>query len=517
MSKFRKAKRARRHDEEWFNAHDSKWWRAARQACFWGSVGAMAVCTVAAAILIYQMPRQCDPPHAWYQGKVLLDVAPNVDERGFFSTLDLRGLRAKLEDYDRLGAQAVHLKGMNSERRDEGGEFLHRPSADFMSSYERVFGKRGGELVSELRELARAAHDRNMTLLAQVPVVPGEGDGQGRSVSVDLQHAVSKAVEFWGGVGADGVFLDGLERFDEEPDMAGRLRLWDLSLNGNSRQPSSSSSSSVSDSGGEAERKILMASYQMVRNLQDKSEREDGGKSFAEALNHLSLLDAKLDLDSSDVDGMNRLVSEAAAWDMEEGRPWINWNMRVSSGGKATATSLPLTNAHLAFQLFLPGTISIDAAASNVTGDSSGSSDDDVLGNLTRVRTLAVPIFMNGNYRRCECPDKPGGFEKELNFILRDASSSDKDGGEESRSRSSGKLVQMERFYSRRNRYILVANFGDSDAGLEAVGRMYSAGKLVVDTSGRHEEAETGGDGEDVVIKEMSLSPGNAYVFKLPK
>ena len=31
--------------------------------------------------------------------------------------------------------------------------------------------------------------------------------------------------------------------------------------------------------------------------------------------------------------------------------------------------------------------------------------------------------------------------------------------------------------------YILVANFGDSDEGLE---RMYLAGKLVVDTSERH-------------------------------
>ncbi len=62
------------------------------------------------------------------------------------------------------------------------------------------------------------------------------------------------------------------------------------------------------------------------------------------------------------------------------------------------------------------------------------------------------------------------------------------------------------------DRYILVANFGDSDEGLE---RMYLAGKLVVDTSERH-KAETGGDREDF-IKEMSLSPGKAYTFKLPK
>ncbi len=61
--------------------------------------------------------------------------------------------------------------------------------------------------------------------------------------------------------------------------------------------------------------------------------------------------------------------------------------------------------------------------------------------------------------------------------------------------------------------YILVANFGDSDEGLE---RMYLAGKLVVDTSERH-KAETGGDREDFVIKEMSLLPGNAYTFMLPK
>ena len=58
----------------------------------------------------------------------------------------------------------------------------------------------------------------------------------------------------------------------------------------------------------------------------------------------------------------------------------------------------------------------------------------DSLSNLTSVRALAVPIHMNGNYKRCACDD---GVVKETNYALREPMQD---------------IIQLERFYSRRNR-----------------------------------------------------------------
>ncbi len=60
-----------------------------------------------------------------------------------------------------------------------------------------------------------------------------------------------------------------------------------------------------------------------------------------------------------------------------------------------------------------------------------------------------------------------------------------------------------------------MANFGEEESGLEAVGRMYSSGELLVDTSfsGEGDDASLG----HVDIREMRLRPGHAFVIKLPK
>ena len=73
-------------------------------------------------------------------------------------------------------------------------------------------------------------------------------------------------------------------------------------------------------------------------------------------------------------------------------------------------------------------------------------------------------------------------------------------------------VVQLERFYSRRNRYVLVANFGNSAESLQAIGRIYTGGVLVLDTSNSVSELNS-----DVLFKQMVLPPGQAVVIKIPK
>ena len=67
------------------------------------------------------------------------------------------------------------------------------------------------------------------------------------------------------------------------------------------------------------------------------------------------------------------------------------------------------------------------------------------------------------------------------------------------------------RFYSRRHRYVLVANFGDEETNLSEIGRIYSGGQLVLDTSNEMPIDQ------DVLFNAITLSSGQAIVIKLPK
>ena len=130
---------------------------------------------------------------------------------------------------------------------------------------------------------------------------------------------------------------------------------------------------------------------------------------------------------------------------------------------------------------------------------------------MTSLRALAVPIHMNGNYRKCHCE---AGTTKEINYLI---------------SQPINETIQLERYYSRRHRYVLVANFGQDPVNLDPVGKIYSGGELVLDTSqslpkndGKEEEEEIGKnkeEKEDEVTKfsTINLQPGEAIVIKLPK
>ncbi len=222
----------------------------------------MVVSTAVAAVLIYHMPRQCDPPHAWYQGKVILDVSPDLAEDGVtLGRLDLDALRTRLPSYSALGAQTLHLKGLGAARRDKrSGDFVNRPTAELEENYASVFGKRGSELESSLRSLSASLHALNMTLMVQVPVKEREGD----SSLLELDHSVSRAVVFWAGCGVDGIFLDGLERFLSprgEADLLARyLGVWETLFE----------QSATTDN-----ERVIMGSYDLVRRLEKEGKDVD--------------------------------------------------------------------------------------------------------------------------------------------------------------------------------------------------------------------------------------------------
>ena len=74
-------------------------------------------------------------------------------------------------------------------------------------------------------------------------------------------------------------------------------------------------------------------------------------------------------------------------------------------------------------------------------------------------------------------------------------------------------------FIPRRNRYVLVANFGDEHVNLEPVGQIYSGGELVLDTSNTLNfiDQEENLSNQVVKFSSIDLQPNEAIVIKLPK
>ena len=64
--------------------------------------------------------------------------------------------------------------------------------------------------------------------------------------------------------------------------------------------------------------------------------------------------------------------------------------------------------------MLLPGTINIGGNGRNIQQEM----DVDQLRNMTNLRAVAVPIYMNGNYKRCNCPEEKDMHVKEENYLM---------------------------------------------------------------------------------------------------
>ena len=492
------------HDDEWFAANDNKYWVATRFICFWASIVSMIAATVAAGIFIAYMPRECNPKIEWYHGTVTLDITPTIHAENSWN-IDVELLSNRLAYYHSVGIQTLHLRDFSRKNlpkriQDKNNDLneLYYPTRRIISLSEKMINgvaKSNANPASSnhtLKELASSLHRNNMTLMVQIPIVGVSNESEKGVISLDLQQDVSKAIAYFMQQGADGIFLDGLEHFGSDRWAAEKVKIWrdmldQYGVTNNSR--------------------ILMTSYKFAKNL----EKANNAKAD-EALKHISLLDATLSLETStnedteqDVALFNKTsesLNDIVMWDSVKGKPWINWNLDTES--------IPLSNAALALQMLLPGTINIGGLEKNPplsdlqllehVAINNHSAAGDQFHNLTRLRALHVPIYMNGNYKRCNCPEEENGYAKEKNFVMNQPAGMQD-------------VIQLERFYSRRNRLVLVANFGSIDMDLAPIGRIYSGGELVIDTSNNLTHLLN----TDVKFKSITLLSKEAIVMKLPK
>lgn len=457
----RKAKKARVHDEAWFDSHDNKSWKIARFVCFYASIFAMAVSFVVAGILIYFIPTSCNPHTEWYQGSVAINVRPTFEPLTGDWKLDLAALEQRLPDLKEQGVSILHLKDLTVRNPKVPG--VYYPAKSFLAAYDQVLGNK-----SQVQHFVRTAHKANFSLMVQIPVVDSNADSN--DLTLELDFAVSKHIAFWSGLDVDGVFLDGLERFSSDALIANTLSKWQLLL--------------TKVKTGRSQEKIIMTSYKFAENLHEDEDKEKDRETI---LSHIKLLDATVNLSKLNFSVLSAEIASVVTWDTQvRSRPWINWNL------DPTSIASNNSKAAVALQFLLPGTVSLE----------DGSISEGLMSNLSKLRAEAVPIHMNGLYRGCDCPNEER--EKEPNYSL----ASPVDG-----------LVQLDRFFVRRRRFVLVANFAGTKISLAPVAKSYSVGAVVIDThdSEDRDDDEVNMDEEVIGLETLTVDPGNALVIKLPK
>uniref|UniRef100_A0A0K2UDH0 Uncharacterized protein n=1 Tax=Lepeophtheirus salmonis TaxID=72036 RepID=A0A0K2UDH0_LEPSM len=433
-------------DEEWFQHNDTKYWATARGICFWGSISFILCCILAAGIVIAQMPKTCDPTISWYQGIVSVEL----DFEENFHDLLSHGI-INLKEH---GIKSIVLRD-NAHKNHSTKEFVEKNIPDFFHNKSLAL------------KFTQELHDHDINLIVEIPVIGDVANDKEYWIeavlSLELQHTVANCIKFWVQRGVDGIILRGLNHFSSDTWIGDAVSDWRTVM---------------AKYGTSSTNKILVTEVEFAEKIGDES-----------LIKKMDLLDASLQIPESHFEMLSALekMYNITSWDTSLEHPWINWNLK---------SVRPLSNAILALQFMLPGTI-------NVLREDIESSSS-IFKELTSLRKESVPIYMNGNYRRCNCLEL---FEKEINFEFH----LHKDG-----------ILQMERFYNRRNRFVYVGNFGGNGTlGLDSVAKIYSGGYVQIHT-GRGTDFGNASNinstrGNYAEFKDISLEPGEAIVMKLPK
>jgi len=462
----KKAKYIIRNSADFFDRYDNKYWAISRQVCFWASTLSIIASIIGAVVLILLMPKTCDPEVQWWQGKLTLDIIPRNRTDGP-PAVDIVKLIHNIPRYKRIGVQTLKLKHL----------YLSTPDSDLnpfnSSSWLPLESELAKSRISQpefLSTLALDLHNAGMTLMVEIPAFQGMNDGK---MDYTLERAIMTAVVTWAEFGVDGISIVGLEHFSRDPFLPGNVRTWSTKFQQYGTSPNT---------------KILAGPSQLPSNIEEKFPAVEGDDELSAAftgIQSFNLLDATLNLGSKELtSGIVDAVAQAAMWDLAPSQPWINWALQGKEADQ-------LSNAELAFLMFLPGTVSL--------GQQMHWDEDyeDLVTRLAKIRASAVPVFMNGNYKTCHghCTNFA---EKELNHVVHVLENN---------------LLLLERSFSRRNRYMVVANVGTSNSSLHDVSKLFAGGELILDTHnpGREEE------GQYIDFKDAELSGMQAYVIKFPK
>ncbi|XP_011164277.1 maltase A2 isoform X2 [Solenopsis invicta] len=530
-----------------------KWnWPLIRKTCYWSLMSILTGCAALVIGIIATMPTKCDPPVEWWQGSTFYEIFPasfQDSTKGADGIGDLRGIIMRLDYLKNLGVRAVRLNSI----------FPAPHYPEYYSNISNMTGvnKELGTL-EDFSGLVRAIHERNMSIVLDLPLYPfvksssGEAPrvnvteralrerrdfadniviGDARlpstpSASVEVirdvlssplhnvkrhvlptvrqqEHPVSEAVRVWQQRGVDGFYLKGLEHYVDENTFANDLRYWRSLL-----RPGNIFICHVSA--------LDAATSVVARNS---------------ILSRIDLIDVTLRLvnGTRNIKAQIESITKGVLFE-KPGYPWIHWSVG-SVDTSRVASTIAVRNASMAASLLammLPGTPSI------FYGDEIGIEDCECWDHkdLAHVHNL-VPMYwekedgsgssFSPSGVTAWLPEAGKPMETSLKSTITKMAKLRMEATpvyikavlRESQITANcdvryveDEMIVIERWYPRRNSYVYVANFGNKTR-VKDLSFLYYGGHVVVGPRYRMNK--------NVYFKELIVPPGEAFVIKLDK
>lgn len=448
---------------------------------------------------------------SWYEGSVFYEVFPasfkdsNGDGLG-----DLRGLANGVDHLTKLGVVGVRLNSIFPSKNYP----YHFDNVSTLLAIDEALGTS-----DDLKYLVRTFHDRNLSLILDLPIYPhltqldavantnemsnanliNDNDNVriARSSS-DEQNTVIKAIRTWIRYGIDGIYVKGLENFHQDPLLLDNVRAWKTLLGPN---------------------RILMIGNRILNKVSN---------SQAEQLvKHVDLVDIFVDVTNG-----TQQIAQQINTNLKgilrpgAGGPYIQWSLGGVSKHRMSYSLTP--NATLAatiMSLMLPGSPSIfygDEHSLQESHDPHGDHRDTK--HLHHLAPMAWNTHEAHFTNRESLPWIPGGanvsfdnFDTIANMIaLRDLSPSiyknviHKNGKIESNTMAvyneRGNILILSRWYPRRNRFVSISNFGEKKVTLDLTNYFYSGEIMVGDA--KHQR---------IYFDRFEIDPIKTIVIKLDK
>ncbi|PNF16754.1 hypothetical protein B7P43_G00865 [Cryptotermes secundus] len=525
-------------------------WPLIRKFSFWSVVSLLVACVCIVITLIANLPTKCNPHHDWWQGTLFYEVFPaSFKDDNSDGTGDLRGLGKQTFYLKSLGVQVVRLNSIfQAEHYPENYDQVQNlteisPVLGNMKDFNFVVNMLHRQNISvvldlplspfikqlpisekETEEQIDAAEKNSQFVFMDSPTenetesqLNVEASNRVKSMEAHSDNMVTYAINYWLKNGVDGIYLKGLEYLVYEPEFESLIREW--------RKVTRSFNKGLDHE------KMLMCSMDVLNAL----DPEDDSRKVEAVLNNMDLIDVRLDIVSNGTQGLKIQVDKVVKGGQfsKPGYPWIHWSMG-SIDTKRLSSQLPIANASLAavlFEMMLPGTPSIfygDEIGLEELKDPEREREDIghnhhlppmhwsaqypgfgftqpgilswlpfshawsnvAAGHLTIVQTVSKlredspSIYMNGIYK-----DNVKLPNYEIRTVGRD-------------------IMIVERFYPRRNSYLIMINFG-SQTQIKDLSSIYYGGEVIADQRGRV--------GHYLTFHALTLFPGEVIIIKLDK
>ncbi|XP_072760582.1 maltase A2 isoform X1 [Anoplolepis gracilipes] len=533
-----------------------KWnWSLIRKTCYWTLMSILIGCAALVVGIIATMPKRCDPPVEWWQGSTFYEIFPASFQdsiKGADGIGDLRGIIMRLDYLKGLGVQAIRLNSIF-------------PASHYPEYYSEIsnmmdVNKDLGTL-EDFSALVREIQKRNMSIVLDLPLYPfvknlsnqaphirkvnGTEWLQDRqdpvndpvrepsavSTSVETirtvltsippplkitrreipsssrsnhqqEDSISEAIKIWQLRGVNGFYLQGLEHYVNEDTFVSSLIYWKSLLHPNN---------------------IFICHMKVLEAATSTVARNS-------ILSRINLLDVTLRLNSTmGIKAQIEQITKGVLFD-KPAYPWIHWSV----GGVDTsrvASTITVKNASVAASLLsmmLPGTPSI------FYGDEIGIEDCECQDHkdLAHVHNL-VPMYWEKKDSASSSfsplgittwlPEAEKPMETSLTGTIKEMARLRTETTpiyvkavlREGQSKANcgvryveDEMIVIERWYPRRNSYVLVANFGNVTR-MKDLSFLYYGGHVVIGPTYRMNR--------DVYFKELTVPPGEAFVIKLDK